>query len=462
MELVDQRILPRRDLALSGEVLRHLWQQALDTLQSLQSPLGVTASGPEDHFHAIFGRDSLWTVILALEAGRLLETKGQEEGSQDDRQRLKDDRKGHPYMSASHYLDWLHDLSATVLRGLARLQGKTVNDFNEEQPGRILHEYWDPIPERMIAARWPVMINGCYYGSFDATFLFIIAIAQVVAYFDDNALLEELWPNVEAAFQWMLAWSDLDSDGLVEYKLRNPDGIGLHNQVWKDSGESIRVPHGPIQHPVAWVEVQGYAHAAYASYLELAQRRHDLDPSLHRDISQRMNALSQGLQRFWLPNEHCPALALDGNKQPVPVIATNAGHLLWSTCLELPQAQQIANRLQQPDILTPWGLRTLSEKAYYYNPLVYHCGGIWPFDNAVVALGLQKYGFASQAQHVAETVLQAILAFDKPVELYTVQPSRWIRSHRLEQDWFLADYFYACSVQTWTVAAILYFTALLM
>ena len=446
MELVEPSILPRRDLALSGEVLRHLWQQALTTLQSLQSPLGVTASGPEDQFHALFGRDSLWTVLLALEAGRLLQTKGQ-------------DSTG---VNTTSYLDWLHDLSATVLRGLAQLQGKTVNDLNEEQPGRILHEYWNPVPERMIAARWPVMINGCYYGSFDATFLFIITIAQVTTFFDDNSLLEELWPNVEAALQWMLAWSDLDADGLVEYKLRNPEGIGLHNQVWKDSGESIRVPHGPVQHPIAWIEVQGYAWAAYAAYSELAKKRQVLVPALQEEISRRMDGLLQGVQRFWLADEQCLALALDGNKQPIAVVASNAGHLLWSSCLEQAQAQHISNRLMQPDILTPWGVRTLSEKAYYYNPLVYHCGGIWPFDNAVVSLGLQKYGFDSEAHEIAAAVLQAILAFDKPVELYTVQPSRWIRSHRLEQDWFLADYFYACSVQTWTAAAILYFTAMLL
>jgi glycogen debranching enzyme len=118
--------------------------------------------------------------------------------------------------------------------------------------------------------------------------------------------------------------------------------------------------------------------------------------------------------------------------------------------------------LVQPDSLTPWGLRTLSEKAYYYNPLMYHCGAIWPYDNAVVTIGLQRYGFQTEARRIAEAVLRALIAFEKPVELYTVQPSRWIRSHHIEQEWFLADYFYACDVQAWTAAAVLYFTALLM
>lgn len=446
--------LPQRDLALSGEVLRNLWQTAVTSLQSLQSPLGVTASGADGHFHAIFGRDSLWTVLLALEAGRLLRAKEKGMELQDDHHQV--DRKGQPYI-----FGWLHDLASTVLRGLARLQGQVVNDFNEEQPGRIVHEYWDPVPERMIAARWPVMLNGCYYGSFDATFLYLITVAQVDAFFDDTRLLEELWPSVELALQWMLTWSDLDQDGLVEYERRNPEGIGLDNQVWKDSSESLHVRDRRVQHPVAWIEVQGYAWAAYAAYIELAKKRFALTPALHEEIQKRMDNLQKGLQRFWLKDEQCPALALEGDKRPIPVVASNAGHLLWSACLEQKQATQIAKRLLQPDMLTPWGLRTLSEKAYYYNPLSYHCGSIWPFDNAVVALGLQKYGFEDEAQQIAKSVLEAMLAFDKPVELYTVQPSSWIRSHRIEQDWFLADYFRACEVQAWTAGAVLYFTALL-
>ncbi len=349
-----------------------------------------------------------------------------------------------------------------MLRGLAHLQGQVVNDFNEEQPGRIVHEYWNPVPERMLTARWPVLERG-YFGAFDATFLYLITLARVNAYFDDTALLEELWPNAEAILQWMFEWSDLDQDGRVEYKKRNPEGIGLDNEVWKDSGESVRAPnHRPLVHPVAWVEVQGYAWAAYAAYMTLAKKLQRLDSTLEQTIQQRMNRLQSGLQAFWMEDEHFPAMALDGNKQQIPVVATNAGHLLWSKCISHAEAEQICHRLIQPDSLTPWGLRTLSEKAYYYNPLIYHCGAIWPFDNAVVTIGLQRYGFQEEARKIAEAVLHALIAFEKPVELYTVQPSRWIRSHHIEQEWFLADYFYACDVQAWTAAAVLYFTAMLM
>lgn len=450
MEVAQLRLPPYANLALEGEILHTLWQNALTALQSLQTPLGVAASGQNDHFHAIFGRDSLWTVLLALEAGRLqpkIEMSG--EG-------------GHS--SSSSYQDWLHELSATVLRGLASLQGKVVNDVNEEQPGRIVHEYWDPVPQRMIAAQWPVANgNGCYYGAFDATFLYLTTIAQVDDVFHDQGLLEELWPHAELALQWMLAWSDLDQDGLVEYQKRNPQGIGLGNQVWKDSGESVQTrEHVSLKHPLAWVEVQGYAWRAYASYIELARKLHCLDTSLEQAIRQHMDSLRTGLERFWLAGEQYPAIVLDGAKNTIDVVSSNPGHLLWSGCLDQTQAQLIYKRLVQPDMLTPWGVRTLSERAYYYNPLSYHCGAVWPFDNAVIAIGLQRHNFHLEAQQIATAILNALLAFEDPVELYTVQPARWLRSHRIDQEWFLADYFRSSAVQAWTAAAILYLTAMLM
>lgn len=448
VEIIKEKAPQHDNLALESEVLHILWQKSLSDLQSLQTPLGVTASSQNDQFHAVFGRDSLWTVLLALEAGRLQQQHTQAEDA----------------TLAASYRSWLHDLAASVLRGLTRLQGTVVNDVNEEQPGRIVHEYWNPVPPRMIEARWPVADgDGRYYGSFDATFLYIVTIAQVVTFFDDRALLDELWPGLDAAFHWMLDWSDLDGDGLVEYKKRNPEGIGLDNQVWKDSGESLRSPdHRPVLHPVAWVEVQGYAWAAYAAYRDLAQRQQRLDPALAQEIQQRMTGLQEGLRRFWLDEEQFPAIALDGAKKPLPAVSSNPGHLLWSGCVEQDQAEHLCRRLMMPDLLTPWGVRTLSQHAYFYNPISYHCGTVWPFDNAVIVSGLRRYGYEAEARAIASSVLQAILAFGNPVELYTVQPARWVRSHHIEQEWFLADYFNACGVQAWTAAAILSLAALLL
>ena len=468
------------NLAPTGEVLHHLWQEAMTALQSLQSPLGIVASGMEDHFYAIFGRDSLWTVLFALEAALLLQGAMKRRGDE-------------ATPTVPEYMEWLRNLSATVLRGMAHLQGTVVNDVNEEQPGRIVHEYWQPVPERHSAAGWP-LVEGRYYGSFDSTFLYLVTLSAVDGVFDDAALLDELWPSAQAAMRWMLDWSDLDGDGLVEYKKRNPREIGLDNEVWKDSGESIQMAdHRPVKQPAAWSETQGYAWAAYQAYLALAAKRGDLaggdkaqegkvegqqrqggaeppcqggaePPPLLIEIERRMDRLKQGLKSFWFEDGRSlfPAMALDGDKQPIRVVSTNPGHLLWSGCLAQDEAERICTRLMQPDMMTPWGLRTLSSTAYYYDPLSYHNGTVWPFDNCVVALGLRRYGFQQEAIRVAESILQALSAFKRPVELYSVQPSHWVRSHQLADDWFLADYHRSCNVQAWTAAATLFFSAFLL
>jgi glycogen debranching enzyme len=126
------------------------------------------------------------------------------------------------------------------------------------------------------------------------------------------------------------------------------------------------------------------------------------------------------------------------------------------------QAAQVSQRLMQPDLCTPWGIRTLSDQAYYYNPFMYHCGTIWPFDNAIAAIGLQRNGFAMEAHSIAQRVLQAIHAISNPVELYMVLAPSHIRLPKLDHEWMLVDYFEACSVQAWTAAAIIYLASLLL
>lgn len=440
------------ELDLNSDVLLTFRREGLKILQSLQHPLGILASGQDDHYNTIFGRDSLWSVLLALEAGCLL-PESEKVGSREN-------------TSASGivgaYDTWLHQLVTTVLRGLASLQGRVVNDENEEQPGRIVHEYWNPVPQRMIIGRWP-LVDGRYYGAFDSTFLFVLTVAQVDAYFHDANLLEELWPNVEAALHWMLDWSDLDQDGLVEYQVRNPEGRGLRNQVWKDSSESLQSREGETLYaPQAWIEVQGYAWDAYASYLRLAEQRQCLDPQLRQKIEQRMATLRQGLQKFWLADEQFPAIALDGHKKPIQAVSSNPGHLLWGQILTNEQAGQISQRLMQPDLCTPWGIRTLSDRAYYFNPLFYQCGTVWPFDNAVIAVGLQHQGFYAEARSIAQRVLRAIEAMKNPVELYMVLPSSRIRLPRLTEEWALVDYYQSTTIQAWTAAGMIYLSSLLL
>jgi glycogen debranching enzyme len=451
MTLSQMHASPQPGAHLGRETLTTLRQQALRTLQSLQTPLGIMASGHDDHFHALFGRDSLWSVLLALEAGRVLRQHAQE-GTQPG---------GRAAGFAQEYDAWLQPMAAAVLRGLTNLQGRVVNDVNEEQPGRIVHEYWQPVPPRMIEGHWP-LVEGRYYGTFDATFLYLATIAGHHAYFQDAFLLDELWPGVQAALHWMLEWSDLDGDGLVEYQRRNPQGYGLSNQSWKDSSEAIRARKGELEQPLAWIEVQGYAWAAYAGYLRLAAARQSLKASLQQEIAGRMTRLQQGLSRFWLAAEHIFAIAIDGQKQPVPAVASNPGHLLWSGMLNETQAREVGERLMRTDLCTPWGLRTLSDQAYYFNPFLYQCGTVWPFDNAIIAIGMQRYGLNAQSCQIARSVLEAIAEIENPVELYMVLQPAHIRLPRLDHGWMLIDYFESCNVQAWTAAGILYLTTLLL
>ncbi len=406
-------------------------------LESLRTPLGITASSAAGGFHAIFGRDSLWSLILMLEAAQL---------------RPED----------QHYRAWVHEVATTILRGMAHLQGKVENDYNEEQPGKIIHEYWGDHPaEHLTRASWP-MTDGRYYGTVDATFLYLVCMRHFHEVFRDQALLDELWPSIQAAVGWALHYSDLDNDGLVEYKRRNPQQLGLINQVWKDSGDAVLLPGDlPVEHPIAWVEIQGYALAAYSSMLTFYQERAELTPAINVQLTERMKALHSGLQRFWMEDEECFTIALDKNKEMVKAVSSNTGHLLWSKAIDGEQARKVATRLTQPDMLTDWGLRTLSQNSYHYNPLMYHRGTIWPFDNAITAIGLRHYGYHAQAQRIATAVMRAVDTFTLPMELYCVIPAKWIRDPHIDREWLLADYPQSASVQAWTAAAMLYFTALL-
>ncbi len=415
-----------------------LWKQGYLTLQALQSPLGLAASSKEGRFHAIFGRDSLWSLFLALETLSL-----------------------HPFGPDQDLSLWLRDLTEIVLTGLASLQGTIVNDFNEEQPGKIIHEFWDVVPERVIAGGFP-LVGGRYYGSFDSTFLYLMTVARAIDIFDDRGLLERLWPSVEAALNWMLDWSDLDQDGRVEYARRNPDGRGLINQAWKDSndsvwGKGVSVP----SYPLTWIEMQGYAWSAYQGYLHLARKRDSLTVEREQEVQKRMRGLNSGLSGFWLEDQQFPAMALDGQKQPIPVVSSNPGHLLYCGMLTKKEAELIAKRFQQPDMLTPWGVRCLSDQAAFYNPTAYHSGTVWPFDNAIVAIGLSRYGYPEIAREIGERVLNGIEIFGTPIEVYSVLPSRLVRSPHIDQEWLLADYFYGSGTQAWTAAAMLYFIRLI-
>ncbi len=411
-------------------------------LDELQTPIGLRASSAAGRYHALFGRDTLLTVMLALEAARL-------RPADEDLNR------------------WAADLAIKNLHRLSATQGVQERDENEEQPGKIVHEYWPEIPAHLGGAdaesRWP-LYDGRYYGAVDSTYLYLMAVGMVweqVA--GGREIVASLWEHVRAALRWALQYGDVDGDGLIEVQPRQPRGLGLRNQVWKDSSDSLVQEDGRRPRPpVAWVEAQGYAVAAFRSMRAILQARGE-EPALQDTLAHRIAQIEQGLMQFWLPEENCLAMALTREKRPLPLVSSNAGHVLWCGALtDTRKAEALANRLLQDDLLTAWGVRTLSSRSYAFDPSSYHRGSVWPFDNAITAAALWRMGRRDDARLIARRGIAAIERFGTPVELYCVLPASWVRAPNLNGTEALVVYPRACEVQAWSAAALTLFAAQLL
>jgi len=411
-------------------------------LEGLQTPIGLRASSAAGRYHALFGRDTLLTLMLALEAARL-------RPANEDLNR------------------WVANLAISNLRRLSATQGTQERDENEEQPGKIVHEYWPEIPDHFLGAdsqsHWP-LYEGRYYGAVDSTYLYLMAVGMVWEQVEDGReIVESLWEHVLAALHWALECGDVDGDGLIEIQPRQPRGLGLCNQVWKDSSDSLVQEDGSWpEPPVAWVEVQGYAVAAFRRILAILQAR-EVELALQGIIAQRIVQIEQRLDLFWLPNENCLAMALTREKRPVPLVTSNAGHVLWCGALrDTTAADAMASRLLRDDLLTAWGLRTLSSRSYAFDPASYHRGSVWPFDNAITAAALWRMGRYDDACLLARRGIAAIERFGTPVELYGVFPASWVRAPNLNGSEALVAYPRACEIQAWSAAALLLFAAQLL
>jgi glycogen debranching enzyme len=274
-----------------------------------------------------------------------------------------------------------------TLRFLARRQGNQEDPFTEEQPGKIMHEL-----RRGELARAGEIPHVPYYGSIDATPLWLILLHETWRWTGDDALARELLPNAGRALDWIDRYGDLDGDGLVEYARTSEKG--LVNQGWKDSGDGVPYPDGSLPDPpIALVEVQGYVHDAKVRTAQLYEALGDADRAARlRQEAERLRSLI--LERFWIDELGTFALALDGGKQPVPTATSNAGHLLWSRVPTPEQAERMARQLLGDDMFSGWGIRTLSAAHPAFNPMSYHNGSIWPHDNAIIGLGLRLAGQA--------------------------------------------------------------------
>jgi len=304
-------------------------------------------------------------------------------------------------------LPYLPGLAATTLRALAARQARTRDDFHEQEPGKILHELrFGELTARGARPHSP------YYGSADATPLFLVLLDEYHRWSGDDRLVRELEPNARAALAWIEDEGDLDGDGYVEYARRNPR-TGLVNQCWKDSWDAIQFADGTLARgPIATCEIQGYVYDAQRRGARLAREVWG-DPALAERLERRAADLRERFARdFWIPERGCHALALDGEKRQVNSLTSNIGHLLWSGMLDEREAAATAERLLGQDLWSGWGVRTLGAREGGYNPLGYHTGTVWPHENSLIAAGLARYGHREAAAAIASAILAAAPHFE--------------------------------------------------
>jgi glycogen debranching enzyme len=341
---------------------------ALRLQPDLDTPATLPAAGLP-WFMALFGRDSLITSFQAL-----------------------------PYLPT---------LAANTLRVLGARQARSYDDFHDQEPGKILHEL--RFGELTATGVQP---HSPYYGTADATPLFVILLDEYHHWTGDDALVQALEPNARAALSWMLDSGDADGDGYVEYERRNVTS-GLINQCWKDSWDSIQFADGTLATgPIATCEIQGYVYDARRRAARLAREVWG-DTALAERLEDMAARLRDRFRAdYWMPERGCYALALDGDKRQVDSMTSNIGHLLWSGLPDRDHAAAIAERLLEDPLYSGWGVRTLSTDEAGYNPLGYHTGTVWPHENSMIASGLARYGHHEAATTIANAILSAAPHFE--------------------------------------------------
>ena len=355
----------------SNREVEQTYQQALADLAALRipvdggSPVWIPAAGIP-WFVAVFGRDPL---IASLQT-----------------------------MSVTPSL-----AQGTLLK-LAELQATEKNDWQDAEPGKILHEL-----RRGELAQLHQIPSAPYYGAIDTTLLWIITLSETYRWTGDLGLIDKCHAPLEKALNWIDEYGDFDGDGFVEYRSRCKDGI--QNQGWKDSGDAIRDADGTIVNaPIALCETQGQVYNAWQKAADLYDVRGQ--PERAKSLRQKADALYQRFNdRFWMEDEGFYCLGLDGHKNQIRSIASNSGQLLWSGIVPLDRARQVAQRLFQPDLWCGWGIRTLSAKNPAYDPLGYHTGSVWAHDNSFIAAGLKRYGYHAEANRITEGIFAAASSF---------------------------------------------------
>lgn len=303
------------------------------------------------------------------------------------------------------------DLCAGVLGTLADLQGSEEDADTEEQPGRIIHELrpgWGAAPGD----------NRLYYGTADATPLFVMLVGELSRWGGDPEFVSSLLPHADRALHWIDSHGDRDGDGYVEYQRLSERG--LPHQGWKDSHDGINFADGRLAEPaIALCEVQAYVYGAYLARADLAEQFGDVGlASAYRDRAGRLKAAFN--RDFWLPEQGWFAVGLDADKAPIDALASNMGHALWTGIVDDEKAPLVAEHLVGPQLFSGWGVRTLGTAMGAYNPISYHNGSVWPHDTALCMAGLMRYGFVAEAQKLGLALLDAARFTDwRLPELFT-------------------------------------------
>jgi glycogen debranching enzyme len=303
-------------------------------------------------------------------------------------------------ITALQILPFMPDVARETLRVLAEWQGTEDDPDRDMEPGKILHEL--RVGE---LARTGELPHRPYYGSVDATPLWLILLDETFRWTGDIELVRSLWPNALAALEWIDRWGDRDGDGFVEYERRTP--AGLLNQGWKDSGDALRHRNGELAvAPIALVEIQGYVYDAKLRMASLARRLGDQTLATRLEVDAG-NLYRQFNEAFWMPDASFYAIALDRDKRQVGTIGSNPGHALWSGIVPPERVDAVVDRLLHPTMDCGWGIRTYASGQPGYNPVGYHTGTVWPHDNAIIAAGMKRAGRHDAADRVASRIFEA-------------------------------------------------------
>jgi glycogen debranching enzyme len=307
-------------------------------------------------------------------------------------------------ITALQMLAYHPGVAEETLRLLAQYQGRRADDWNDEEPGKILHEL--RIGE---LANLAVIPHTPFYGTVDATPLFLILVAQHAAWTGSLRLFQDLYAHIDLALQWLDLNSERHAGGYLAYESRAE--TMLVNKGWKDSGNAIINADGSLaEPPIALVEVQGYVYAARRGMADLFQRVGE------RAKADELQRKAQGLRTrfnrdFWLEDQGCYALALQKHGRPAAVVSSNPGQALWTGIADGEKAQRTIGRLMSDDMFSGWGVRTLSTRARAYNPIGYHLGTVWPHDNSILAAGFKRYGRDHEALRIFRGLFDAAFHF---------------------------------------------------